>query len=202
VVLAKVNVDEAPNLAMAFRIEGIPAVKAFRDGRPILEFEGALPEPHLRQFLDRLVPSEADKRAADAAALADSDPKEAEKLYRSVLAEDPANARAQVGLAGLLVARNQDAEASALLDKVTAHEVQADVDRLRGVLELREVAASLATRQRFARSCRRSRRAPNCTINWVACWPPRAATRRRSTNCWLPDRRTRSWRRPGSRRRW
>jgi putative thioredoxin len=140
VVLAKVNVDEAPNLAAAFRIEGIPAVKAFRDGSPILEFEGALPEAHLRQFLDRLVPSEAEKRASEAAALAASNPAEAEKLFRSVLAEDPANPRALVGLAGLLIARRQDAEASAALDKVVAHELQPEVDRLRGLLDLRELA--------------------------------------------------------------
>lgn len=140
VVLAKVNVDEAPNLAMAFRIEGIPAVKAFRDGRPVLEFEGALPEAQLRQFLDRLVPSESEKRASAAAALEATNPAEAEKLYRRVLEEEPSNGPAQVGLARLLIARGQDAEASALLDKVAAHELVTEVDRLRGLLDLRELA--------------------------------------------------------------
>lgn len=140
VVLAKVNVDEAPNLAAAFRIEGIPAVKAFRDGRPVLEFEGVLPEAHLIQFLDRLVPSAAEKRTAEAAALEATNPAEAEKLYRRALEEEPANAQAQIGLARLLIARGQDAEAGALLDKVAVQELQPEVEQLRAVLDLRELA--------------------------------------------------------------
>jgi putative thioredoxin len=144
VVLAKVNVDEAPNLATAFRIDGIPAVKAFRDGRPILEFEGALPEAQLRQFLDRLVPSEIEKRLSEAVALEATNPAEAKKLYRRVLEEEHANAVAQVGLARLLVARGQDAEATALLDRVAAHDLQVEVDRLRAVLDLREFARAYA----------------------------------------------------------
>jgi len=139
VVLAKVNVDEAPNLATAFRIEGIPAVKAFRDGQPVLEFEGALPEAHLRQFLDRVVPSESEKRLSAAAALEAGNPAEAEKLYRSALEEDPSNPVAQVGLARLLITRGQDVEASALLDKVAAHELQPEVERLRSLLDLRSL---------------------------------------------------------------
>src|SRR5262249_59537846 len=53
-ILAKVNHDEAQNLAMGFRIEGIPAVKAFRDGNVILEFTGLLPESQLREVIDRI----------------------------------------------------------------------------------------------------------------------------------------------------
>src|SRR5216684_2169357 len=62
-ILAKINTDEAPNLTMGFRIEAIPAVKAFRDGSLVLEFTGVLPEPQLREFIDRLCPSEADRLA-------------------------------------------------------------------------------------------------------------------------------------------
>src|SRR5262245_51440053 len=60
VLLAKLNTDENPNLAGAFQIQGIPAVKAIRDGAVVLEFEGLLPEAQLEEFLNHVVPSETD----------------------------------------------------------------------------------------------------------------------------------------------
>jgi len=140
VLLAKLNVDEAPNLAAAFRIEAIPAVKGFRDGRPVLEFEGVLPEAQLRQFLDRLQPSAAEQREKQAEKLETTNPAEAEKLYRLVLEEDRANAAAQLGLVRLLIARGQDEEAAGLLDKVADQDVQTEVERLRSNLGLRALA--------------------------------------------------------------
>ena len=49
--LAKVNVDENPNLALRYGVHGIPAVKAFREGKMVAEFSGVQPEPRLREFL-------------------------------------------------------------------------------------------------------------------------------------------------------
>jgi thioredoxin len=60
VVLAKVDVDANEELAVRYRVRGIPAVKAFRQGHLVDEFVGALPPELVRQFLDRLTrPSEA-----------------------------------------------------------------------------------------------------------------------------------------------
>src|SRR3954452_24641046 len=55
--LVKINTDESQNLAYQYRIQGIPAVEAFRDGRVVSEFTGAVPAATVRQFLKKLVPA-------------------------------------------------------------------------------------------------------------------------------------------------
>jgi putative thioredoxin len=144
-ILAKVNTDQAQNLAYQYGIEGIPAVKAFRDGRPVLEFVGLLPEAQVRAFIDRISPSPADRQARQAADLEANDPAEAEARYRSVLEQDPTNDVAAVGLARLLIARGQDAEASDLLARIApAGELGTEAERLGAVLLLREQARAFS----------------------------------------------------------
>src|SRR3954468_2057870 len=58
--LVKLDTDANPQIASAFQIQSIPAVKAFRDGRVVSEFVGAQPRPNVERFLDALLPSEAD----------------------------------------------------------------------------------------------------------------------------------------------
>jgi len=137
VVLAKINVDQAQSLAMEYGIESIPAVKAFRDGKVVLEFIGALPEARLREFIDRICPTEADRVAAEAARAETTDPATAEKSYRRALELDPNHQAALAGLARLLIARGEEQEATGLLDRIADSEA---VERLRGLLTLRTLA--------------------------------------------------------------
>ncbi|HRV60717.1 MAG TPA: thioredoxin, partial [Solirubrobacterales bacterium] len=58
VELAKVDVDSNQQLAAAFRVQGIPAVKAFVNGEMVDEFTGALPPAQISAFLDRIAPAE------------------------------------------------------------------------------------------------------------------------------------------------
>ena len=65
VALVKVDTDANPRLSQAFGIQSIPAVKAFKDGKVVDEFIGALPPAQVERFLDRIVPSEADALVAE-----------------------------------------------------------------------------------------------------------------------------------------
>jgi putative thioredoxin len=64
-VLAKVNVDNNPQLSVQYGVQGIPAVKAFVEGKAVDGFVGAQPEPMVRQFIQRVL-SQAPARAATA----------------------------------------------------------------------------------------------------------------------------------------
>jgi putative thioredoxin len=64
VVLAKVDVDANQALAARFAVQGIPAVKAFRDGAVVNEFVGAVPKAKVEELFDSLLPSRADELLA------------------------------------------------------------------------------------------------------------------------------------------
>lgn len=117
VVLVKLNTDENPRTAMQYRIQGIPAVKAFVDGEVAAEFTGAIPEAQVRQFFDRVVPSPAEKAVREAEQLRATAPAEAERRFRATLNEAPSNMDALIGLASVLVDRGETEEANALLDR-------------------------------------------------------------------------------------
>ncbi|MFL5807229.1 MAG: tetratricopeptide repeat protein [Roseiflexaceae bacterium] len=106
-VLAKINVDDNPRLAQMFRVQGIPAVKAFRDGRVVDEFAGALPEPQVRAWLKRFMPAPSDDLVEAAAAMEARSPAEAAARYRVALGSDPDNTTALFGLGRLLVMQGE-----------------------------------------------------------------------------------------------
>jgi putative thioredoxin len=111
VVLAKLDTDANPGISQAFQIQGIPAVKAFKDGRVADEFVGALPPAQVEKFFDGLVPNEADAlvEAGDEASL------------RRALELEPNRADAAVALAEQLYARGERDEAERLVQNVTGN---------------------------------------------------------------------------------
>lgn len=110
VELAKVDVDSNQQLAATFKVQGIPAVKAFRDGEMVDEFTGALPPAQIEAFLDRILPSEEDEAAKVAIESGDED------SLRELLSSTPTDADATAALARLLLERGDTAEAEAVTD--------------------------------------------------------------------------------------
>jgi putative thioredoxin len=106
--LRKLDVDHAQQLAREYRIQGIPAVKAFKDGRVAAEFVGAQPRPAVERFLDSLLPSPADEliSAGD------------EQSLRQAHELEPTRADAAVPLARLLLARGESEQALEILRRV------------------------------------------------------------------------------------
>jgi putative thioredoxin len=104
--LAKLDTDANPRISQAFQIQGIPAVKAFKDGRIADEFVGAQPPAKVEAFLDGLLPSEAEELIAQGG----------EENLRRALELQPANGDAAVALARLLFDRGDREEARKLLN--------------------------------------------------------------------------------------
>jgi putative thioredoxin len=145
--MVKLNIDENPRIAQQMRIQSIPAVYAFKDGRPVDGFVGALPESQVKQFVQRLGggkggPSPVEEAMAMAKqALQAGDPKSAGALYAQVLQRDPGNVEAIAGNARAMIARGDLARARQLLDRVTKENAShAEITAARSALELAEQA--------------------------------------------------------------
>jgi putative thioredoxin len=150
-VLAKVDVDANPRLAQMFRVQGIPMVFAVAGGQPVDAFTGVLPEAQLRQWLDAVlrasgveVETPADPRLDSADdALMNGDFDEAERAYRKILAESPADEAAEAGLAQVgLMRRVQGANPAEVMaaaadapDDIAAQSLAADIEVLSGQAE-------------------------------------------------------------------
>jgi putative thioredoxin len=144
--LVKLNTEDNPDIAYQLRIQALPTVLAFRDGRPVDAFHGALPESQVRAFVGRLV---AGARGADPAlqealehakqALADGDVDTAGALYSQIYQHEPDMPEALAGLARCLLQRGEADRAKQLLDgaseEVTKHP---EVAAARTALELAE----------------------------------------------------------------
>jgi len=150
-VLARIDVDANQRIAQAFRVQSIPMVFAVVGGQPVNAFTGVIPETQLRTFLAEVlraggmeveVPEDPALLAADDALMA-GDLDEAERAYRKILAERPADEVAQAGLAQVELFRRVEgidpaaalATATAAPDDVVAQSRAADIEVLSGQAE-------------------------------------------------------------------
>ena len=123
--LAKVDTDRNPRIAQEFQIASIPAVKAFKDGKVVAEFIGAVPPARIEAFLNEIVPSEADR-------LSESGDEES---LRKALELDPRHAQAAIGLGRQLLGRGDAEEARDIL-RAFPHDFVADGLAARAELSL------------------------------------------------------------------
>lgn len=111
-VLVKVDIDQNPGIAQAFKVQSIPMVVGFVDGQPVDAFMGAQGEHEVREFVQRLLPTPQDNLLSSLIHAGD------EASLRQALEMDPANEDAIVALGELLVARGETDETLALLSRI------------------------------------------------------------------------------------
>ncbi|MEZ5648551.1 MAG: thioredoxin [Alphaproteobacteria bacterium] len=146
--MVKMNIDAHPQVAQQLRVQSIPAVFAFKDGRPVDGFVGSLPESQIKTFIDRLVKlggpkaSPIDDMIATAkAALAQGYVAEAAPLYAEILQQEPDRLEAVIGLAQCYLKTGQIDQAQALAERLPeAANKDPDAQALRAALDLAATA--------------------------------------------------------------
>lgn len=151
VKLVKIDIDANPAYAGQLRVQSIPAVFAFIDGRPVDGFMGALPDSQVKAFVDRLAaqaragagPSPADEVIAMARqALDEGDVGGAARAYAQVLQAEPDNVKAVAGLARCYLAGGDRERAQEVLEMAPPDAKDAELDSVRAALALAEDAPS------------------------------------------------------------
>jgi putative thioredoxin len=142
--MVKVNIDDNPEIAQQMRIQSIPAVYAFKDGRPVDGFVGAVPESQVKAFVKKLGgaagPSPIEEAMAMAKeAMADGDLATASNIYEQVLQHAPDNVEAVAGLVRCAVVAKDFVKAHSLLDGVAPADAgNAEIAAARAALDLAE----------------------------------------------------------------
>ena len=122
-LLGKLNTEEEQEIAGQFGIRSIPTVKLFRDGQPVDEFMGALPEQAVRQFLDKHLPRESDGVVVQAYdALQSGDTEAAIAALKQAHETDPDNPRITLALAEVLAMSGDTEAAEATLNNLPPDE--------------------------------------------------------------------------------
>ena len=153
VELVKIDTDANPAIAAQFGIQGIPAVKAFRNGQVVDEFSGVIPVLEIAAFIARLVPSDAAEKLSRAMTLwTAADRKGAEEILRGLLDDAEAGSAAAFHLAHLLTETDASAgEIRALAEKIhPSAQEYTRVESLLALADLVERARPEATQQLLA----------------------------------------------------
>jgi putative thioredoxin len=144
--MVKLNIDDNPEVAQQMRVQSIPAVYAFKDGRPVDAFVGAVPESQVKQFVQKLGgpagPSPVEEAMAMAKeALQSGDYDSAGGIFSQVLQREADNIDALAGLARVLIAKGEHGPARELLSRVPQeHLNHAEIAAAHSALELAEQA--------------------------------------------------------------
>jgi putative thioredoxin len=215
-VLAKLNTDDAPQISAALQIRSIPLAVLFVGGRPVDQFQGALPEGQVRAFLEKHLGeqvSEAEALRAEAAESADA--QHAEMLLSEALRIEPANAEVALDLATRWIARDEFDGAEKLLNRLSADQGGERRTALLKRIELARnkpegdpaaLAARIAANPRTStrasrwRHCRRTpaTSTPPSTSFWRWCCATRPSGARRRGCNWSSGSRCAPTRRPSA----
>ncbi len=134
-VLAKVNVDENPNLALRYGVRSIPNVKAFRDGQVVSEFLGLQPEPRVKDFIRNLAPSRIDLQLEKGQSLLESLAwLEAGKTFHQFLQKSPNHPAGLLGLLKASLMQNKLMESRRIMDEFPASPEYAHMETLRPLM--------------------------------------------------------------------
>jgi putative thioredoxin len=136
--LVKADVDQMPDQAQAFRVESIPAVYAVRNGAIVDSFVGLLTEPQLRDWIESLLPTEADLLVQQAEACEGTDPAMAESLFRKALEVEDDLVAASLGVLRTQIAQDHLDDAAATLAKLNERGyLEPEAEKLQAELHLR-----------------------------------------------------------------
>jgi putative thioredoxin len=143
-VLAKVDTDTESELALQFGVRSIPAVFAVRDRKAVDGFVGVQPEPVIRNWIDRLIPTPAETLASLARSLEHSDPQAAEEKYKAALALQPELPGAQIGLARIAMEQDRLYDARARISELERRGfLEPDAEKIKAELMLRLQASQV-----------------------------------------------------------
>lgn len=142
--LAKVNVDDNPNLALQFNVRSIPNVKAFRDGQVVSEFLGLQPEPRIKEFIRNLAPSQIDLLLEKGQSQLESlNWVAADQSFRQFLAKSPNNPAGLLGLLKSSLMRGDYSAAKRIIEEFPASPEFARAEMIQPLLDALSMGKSI-----------------------------------------------------------